>query len=181
MALNLVDFSKEVYQNAVAHGWHETERNPAEIYTLIHSELSEALEEYRCSRGNVWYGEGGKPEGIAIELLDAVIRIFDFLGKLGVTFQTDTIEKMADTVKMNKEGDRLHNDPFPVYLCEVHDCISKAYEDGLNFHDGIGHLLGAVALIFKWLQEEDFDIEKHLIEKHEFNKSRPFRHGNKVC
>ena len=151
------------------------------LISLIHSELSEALEEYRCNHGNVWYGEDGKPEGIAIELLDAVIRIFDFLGKLQVRFPADTIEKLAETIKMNHEGERLHDETFPVFLCEVHDCISKAYEDGLNFHDGIGQLLGAVALIFRWLQEEDFDIEKHLIEKHEFNKGRGFRHGGKVC
>ena len=181
MSLNLVEFSKEVFDNAKAHGWHDTNRHAAEIYTLIHSELSEALEEYRCNRGNVWYGENGKPEGIAIELLDAVIRMFDFMGSLGVTFTDDTIEKLADTIRMNKEGERLHDDTFPVFLCHVHDCISKAYEDQLNFQSAIGHLLGACGLIFKWLQEENFDTEKYLLEKHEFNKSRSYKHGGKVC
>lgn len=181
MALNLVKFTEEVYQNAKDHGWHDTKRHFAEVYTLIHSELSEALEEYRCARGNVWYAEDGKPEGIAIEMLDAVIRIFDFMGSMGVAFTDDTIEKLADTIKMNKEGDRLHDDPFPVFLCEVHNCISMAYMDQLNFQSAIGHLLGACSLIFKWLQEEDFDTEKYLLEKHEYNKSRSYKHGGKVC
>lgn len=42
--MDLNEFAKEVHANAVAHGWWETERDPAEIIALIHSEWSEALE-----------------------------------------------------------------------------------------------------------------------------------------
>lgn len=44
------EFAKEVHQNAVDHGWYEAERSVAEIFALIHSEWSEALEEYRAGR-----------------------------------------------------------------------------------------------------------------------------------
>ena len=178
MELNLVDFSKEVYQNAVDHGWHESNRSVAEIVALIHSELSEALEEYRCSRPMVWYGENGKPEGIAIELLDAVIRILDFCGKCQASFDCDTIGKMVSCIK--DTGVRLHDDPFPDFICELHYRTSKAYgQEKLSML--FGFLIDVCCMIFTWLDEEGFDSQKHLIEKHEFNKSRPYKHGNKVC
>lgn len=47
---------------------------------LIHSELSEALEGYRTGDGNFYVDENGKPEGVAVELIDALIRILDLCG-----------------------------------------------------------------------------------------------------
>ena len=36
--MNINEFAQEVHQNAVTHGWWETERDSAEIIALIHSE-----------------------------------------------------------------------------------------------------------------------------------------------
>lgn len=48
-----------------------------EKIALIHSELSEALEEFRNGKMSFYYEEGGKPGGFGIELADAIIRIGD--------------------------------------------------------------------------------------------------------
>lgn len=105
------EVAKAIHENAVEHGWWDEKRGFPEIVALIHSELSEALEEYRNRRTEteIYFGDGGKPEGIPIELADAIIRILDFCGYAGI------------------------------------------------------------------------DIDAAITQKHEYNKSRPYRHGGKKC
>lgn len=90
----LSELVKDIHQNAVKHGWWEEERSFGEIIALCHSELSEALEEYR---------KGNQPD----ELADCIIRILDYCGYA------------------------------------------------------------------------DIDIEKAIKIKHEYNKTRPYKHGGK--
>ena len=105
------EVARQIHENAVEHGWWDEKRGFPEIIALIHSEVSEALEEYRNGRlpTEVYTGNGGKPEGIPIELADVIIRIFDYCGYAGI------------------------------------------------------------------------DIDAAITQKHEFNKTRPYRHGGKKC
>lgn len=86
--MNLLEFQKEVHQTAIEHGWWEEERNIAEQIALMHSELSEALEEWRTGRDikDIWLNESrdGKPEGFFVELADCIIRILDTTERYGV-------------------------------------------------------------------------------------------------
>lgn len=88
--MTLNELRDEAYATAKEKGWHDKPRSPLEVHMLIVSEVAEATEEVRKpdeSRFKMGYclnnPYGGKPEGEAVELVDAVIRIANYFGEKG--------------------------------------------------------------------------------------------------
>lgn len=68
-------------------GWNEP-RSFGDNIALMHTELSEAFEEWRKSGDvDLIYTEAGKPEGVPIELIDCLIRILHYLAQRGISAQ----------------------------------------------------------------------------------------------
>lgn len=140
------EVAKEIHKNAVAHGWWEEDRGFPEIIALCHSELSEALEEYRNGRPNVY-----------------------FPCKLNGDVCDEYVEYESEETKNEYACDRAFKSGEP---CEH---ISDKPE-------GIAvEMADCIIRILDWCGKEGIDIDAIITQKHEYNKSRPYRHGGKKC
>ena len=78
MGMTIEELMAESWQTSYDKGWHDKPKSLAEDIVLMHSELSEALEEVRKGMAPATlYYVVGKPEGVPAELADVIIRIAD--------------------------------------------------------------------------------------------------------
>lgn len=102
--LTIRDLVEQSHRMAREKGWYDNGgRGPLEIAALIHSEISEFVEEVRaCTTTPAYFvpdDSGSKPEGQLIELADAVIRIADYCGYMGWDLESAIRIKMEFNAK----------------------------------------------------------------------------------
>lgn len=100
--MKIAELQKEVHQLAKSKGWYDEGliKSPLECHMLVVSEICEAVEEVRKGMPDIYQRVGNalvypdgvwnehiKPEGEAIELADAVIRILDYCEYQGINLE----------------------------------------------------------------------------------------------
>ena len=126
----LNDLAKKIFENNKEKGFWDKERNVGELLMLVTSELGEAMEAHRKDRfadtqiidemvasGYSWqdstlsFSEAFKKsvkDTFEDELADAIIRLLDMAGGLGIDIEWHIRNKMA----FNETRERLHGKKY---------------------------------------------------------------------
>lgn len=184
---NWVKLANEIHDNSCRHGWWDEPRSFNEIKALIHSEWSESLEEYRD--GHAWYWgrkvDGHtKPEGIGVELIDGVIRILDYIG-LMLDTEGDAFDYRGEKCTLNEALDEKEVMDFAAdaVMTRTPELICFLHEQTVNWTEPRD--LTAVTVMINLVRyvcgRHGFNYFFLLMDKHEYNKTRAYKHGGKLC
>lgn len=204
----MMDLTKLVVEShglAKEKGWHDKPRSDAEIVMLMVSEIAEASEEVRAKKpliyqvhrvgptdpetynvelGNSDWDKTKKPEGEIVELADCAIRIADYFGKMGWDLKLQVERAMSIS-----EGSPWVSEFKTLTPLEQHLQIVKSLGDFTDDHRpiylGMAYYQLMLATDARETQMRFSGVGVGLLEKaiwlkHEYNKSRPYRHGGKA-
>jgi len=188
----LNNLAKAIHQNAKDKGFWDSPRNTGELFMLIISEASEALEAHRKVRkadlkqfalpnnGNVtdeqWFKisfENCIKDTTADEIADVVIRILDYCASQEIEIKP----ALLSTTLIS-----LDSDNFGAALFQICGEIQRAGEyaltndiwDSAKSKDNIH---SALALIIQLCEREEIDLLKHIELKMRYNATRERMHG----
>lgn len=125
---------------------------------------------------------GRKPEGVAVELIDGCIRILDYIGKLGVIEPGSGESDIAvEELYTENPFDGVESwEKLPVLVAYLHFHTSVVMKIKEEFPVGrVAQMLITMSIAMSWVKKQGLDPLAILLEKHEYNKNRPYKHGKK--
>jgi len=188
----LNNLAKAIHQNAKDKGFWDSPRNTGELFMLIISEASEALEAHRKVRkadlkqfalpnnGNVtdeqWFKisfENCIKDTTADEIADVVIRILDYCASQEIEIKPALLS--TTLISLDSEN-------FGANLFQICGEIQRAGEYALtndiwDSEKSKDNIHSALALIIQLCEREEIDLLKHIELKMKYNATRERMHG----
>lgn len=200
--MNLIELIKDVHENAIKHGWWEKPRSFAELLLLVHSEISEALEELRNKHdpkeiyyeGHVKLEDGSiltmtrpmpehviydncntihvtKPCGFPTEFADVIIRLYDMAGWYKWSIDEQLIKVTTQSIKQNYSASQIRDG-----ISDLHDDVVTMRRS--RYPSAMAEYI--IARVHAIAEGNGIDLDAAILEKHEYNKTRPYKHGGKL-
>lgn len=168
--MDLRHWRDKVHALAKEKGWWDPRPDIDTVVCNLHGELSEAWEEYRAAKSDqdlleIRYGVDGKPEGFVVELADFMIRTLDACGGMGIDMMGVSLPSRPELILRELS---VH---IPSEISELHRLC-----DDFNTSESAISLLSRTS---KLIRAAGADPEHVIRIKHKYNKTRPYRHGNK--
>lgn len=197
LSTQLEELMIPIHKTAVEKGWWEGERDTDEIYSLFFTEISEAVEEMRKPQfednlgQEMWcihpvtkeptigyveveteHGiEIGKPEGIGVEIADAVIRVLDWMGFKGY--------KLEGSVDGVGRGDLKGRDSRAIMNMNVSLAYAYTFHEECETENEIASLCDFIDWASAYFASRDWNMIKVIEAKMRYNDKRTYRHGGK--
>lgn len=191
--VNLTELSKQIYQANKEKGFWDEEKNVGEVFALIISEASEALEAHRkdifanmqefdkwmlaeriegTDRGELFIDlfKSYIKDSVEDEIADVVIRVLDFVGFL--EYEMSTVDTTNYNIIINNFGEMI---------ADLNWVISDAYKSRYDSSYSMANL--KLENIIRWCyaisESLNFDLDRHIELKLKYNATRPYKHGKK--
>lgn len=182
-----------VYKNNLVHGFWDNIRPYDEFMKNLLGEFEETLVELTSGRKptEVYFKKGNKPEGAPTELADIIIFILDYFGGSEPKIDVDSefLETPNQYYKNPKYYEEARKKEAWKYFIEIRDaCRNHISMSGLHYmlHDNDTYtddsgrrvsvsleLHAVIKLILEFCDIYGIDMEKELIDKINYNNSRP--------
>ena len=203
----LIQLQKRSHGTARDKGWWDGYRDGNELHfpniphlvaekvVLVHSEISEALEDFRAGKMVTELLPSGKPVGFPTEIADIAIRWMDLFGALKIVPASSegTIAELSpglyadrlrrgwfrrEDLSLSLRGD---DSVVPQTLCRLHYGAAQSTEvfggwAGGACYDRALEVLGDVMALAYHLK---IDLEAEIQKKQDYNDTRSHRHGGK--
>lgn len=170
---------RESHSAQVSAGWWtdlltglKKTRDTLELFSLIHSELSEALEAHR--KGDRMDDKLPHRRGVEVELADCSIRLFDFLGSRGEGAPYLFAEKVVDLATRQVVDVVTQTDNFGRKIAILHArvCIAGQMFDVDADDEGVNVSAHLFLGVFSVARERELDLCGAYLEKTKFNAAR---------